>query len=158
MKIAYNVFYIFTIMLVFIALMGGSMTKPLFNSISEETLEFAGIKRAHIDAADDKIDEVFYSAKKVELQIEKLKNLFSQDKIDESKYQKEKNYFIFGTFYKPLIEMLNYVYRIFFIFAAIFFFLFGVISHIIYRNMDLRRRVRELERIILGNNKTEIVD
>ena len=158
MKIAYNIFYIFALILVFVALLGGSMTKPIFNSISEETLEFAGIKRSYIESADDKIDEVFYSAKKVELQIEKLKNLFSQDKIDESKYQKEKNYFIFGTFYKPLIEMFNYVYRIFFIVGAVFFFLFGVISHIIYRNMDLRRRVRELERIILGNNKTEIVD
>lgn len=158
MKIAYNVFYIFALALVFIALMGGSMTKPIFTSISEETLEFAGIKRAYIESADDKIDEVFYSAKKVELQIEKLKNLFSQDKIDESKYQKEKNYFIYGTFYMPLIEMFNYVYRIFFIVAAAFFFLFGVLSHIIYKNMDLRRRVRELERIVLGNNKADIID
>jgi hypothetical protein len=158
MKIVYNVFYITALIVIFIVLLGGSMTKPIFNSISEETLELAGIKRAHIDSADDKIDEVFYSAKKVELQIEKLKNLFSQDEIDESKYKKVKNYFVYGTFYKPLIEMFNYVYRIFFFFAAVILLLCGVISHIICRNMDLRRRVSELERIILGNNKTEIVD
>jgi hypothetical protein len=150
MKALYNIFYILAIILLFTALMGNSMTKPIFNSISEETLEFAGIKRGNIDSADDKIDEVFYSAKKVELQIEKLKNLFSSDKIDESKYKKVKNYFIYETFYKPLVEMFNYVYRVFFFFTAVFFFLFGVISHIIFRNMDLRRRVKELERIMLA--------
>lgn len=152
MKIVYNVFYILAVLLLFLALMGGSLTKPIFDSISEETLEFAGIKRANIDSADDKIDEVFYSAKKVEYQIEKLKNLFSQDKVDESKYQKVKNKFIYNTFYTPLIEMFNYVYRIFFFFTAVFFFMFGIVSHIIYRNIDLRRRVRELERIVLAEN------
>ena len=148
MKIVYNVFYIFALILLFVALMGGSMTKSVFDSISEETLEFAGINKADIDSADDRIDDVFYSAKKVELQIEKLKNLFSQDKIDESKYQRVKNNFIYKTFYQPLVIMFNHVYRIFFCVAAVFFFLFGVVSHLIYRNLDLRRRVKELERIV----------
>ena len=148
MKIVYNVFYIFALILLFVALMGGSMTKSVFDSISEETLEFAGINKADIDSADDRIDDVFYSAKKVELQIEKLKNLFSQDKIDESKYQRVKNNFIYKTFYQPLVIMFNYVYRIFFCVAAVFFFLFGVVSHLIYRNLDLRRRVKELELIV----------
>lgn len=153
MKIAYNVFYALAVITVFLALMGGSLSKGLFTSISESTLEYSGVQKAKIESADDKIDEIMYSAKKVELQIEKLKNLFSQDEIDESKYQKTKSYFIQDTFYKPLVEMFNYVYRVFFVFMGIFFFMFGVVSHLIYRSTDLRRRVRELEFIVLNQQK-----
>lgn len=153
MKIAFNVFYAVAIITVFLALMGGSLSRGIFTSISEATLSYSGIKKERIEAADDKIDEIMYTGKKVELQIEKLKNLFSQDEIDESKYRKTKNYFIQETFYKPLVEMFNYVYRVFFVFGGMFFFLFGVISHLIYRSMDLRRRVRELERIVMAQTR-----
>lgn len=153
MKIVYNIFYSLAVIVLLIAVLGGSTTKSLFDALSIETLEFSGIKREYVDSADDKIDDIFYSAKRVELQIEKLKNLFSQDDIDESKYKRIKNYFVYETFYKPLIEMLNYVYRIFFSIGAVFMLLFGVISHLIYKSFDLRRRVRKLEDLLLAQNK-----
>jgi hypothetical protein len=153
MKIMYNIFYALSIITVFLALTGGSLSSGLFTSISEATLEYSGVQKAKIESADDKIDDIMHSAKKVELQIEKLKNLFSQDNIDESKYQKTKNYFITNTFYNPLVELFNYIYRVFFLFGGIFFFMFGVVAHLIIRSMDLRRRVRELEFIVLNQRK-----
>ena len=153
MKIVYNIFYSLAVIVLLIAVLGGSATKSLFDALSIETLEFSGIKREYVDSADDKIDDIFYSAKRVELQIEKLKNLFSQDNVDESKYKRVNNFFIYETFYKPLIEMLNYVYRIFFSIGAVFLLLFGIIFHLIYKSFDLRRRVRKLEDLLLAQNK-----
>ncbi|HWA05490.1 MAG TPA: hypothetical protein VG961_03005, partial [Ignavibacteria bacterium] len=74
-----------------IVLLGGSVTKPVFNNYSVKTLETAGVKKSAMDSIDNRIDDMLYSVKKVQLQIEKIRNMFSSDPIVESKYQKTKS-------------------------------------------------------------------
>lgn len=151
MKTLYKILYIIGIVLFFIALTGGSLFKPLFSSVSASTLEAAGVKESYITATDEKIDDMFFTMKRVELQIEKLKNFFSSDKIDESKYQRENNELLKKNIYEPLIGVFSYFYRFAFFLISLIVILAGGICHVIYRGMDLRRRVNRLEEQLLLN-------
>ncbi len=150
MKIAYIFLYWLSIILFFIAVLGNSLTKPLFDSISEKTLGYSGFNKSYLESADDKIDELIYQSKQIELQIEKIKKFFSTDKPDENKYQKEKGQMLEKTFYNPLVTIFNYIYRIGFILIAFITLSFAVIFHLGYRSFELRRRVRRLEEIVLS--------
>ena len=121
------------------------MTKPVFNNYSVKTLESAGVKRASMDSIDSRIDDMLYNVKKVQLQIEKIKNIFSSDQIDESKYQRTKSEVFVKNIYSPLNELLIVFYRIGFFFISLIFLLTAVIFQLIYRSRDLRRRVENLE-------------
>lgn len=150
MEVLYRIFYSISIIVFLMVLLGGSVTKPFFSGISESTLELAGIQRENVISADDRFDEVFHAVKRVEYQIEKLKHLFSSEEVDKSKYQKEKNYFVQTTFYNPVIEMMNYIYRFGFLFISMFFVLFGLVFHLIYRGQSLRSRVARLEELVMA--------
>jgi hypothetical protein len=149
MRVVYQILYIIAVVLFFIAVTGGSLFKPLFTSVSASALERAGIKESYITATDDKIDDMFFTMKKVELQIEKLKNFFSSDKIDESKYQRESNELLKKNIYQPLIEMFNYLFRFGLSLISFIVLLAGGICHLIYRSFDLRRRVSRLEEQVM---------
>lgn len=126
-------------------LLGGSVTKPVFNNFSTQTLETAGVKKASIDSIDSKIDNALYMVNKVQLQIEKLKNIFNDKEIDESKYQKVKNEMFGRNIYNPLNELVIVFYRIGFFFITIILFLTAVIFHLAYRSNDTKRRLLLLE-------------
>ncbi len=145
MKNVYILLYSLSIAILLAALLGGSLTKQLFVSMSEKTLESTGFKKGYLQSVDDRIDELVYKSKQLELQIEKLKKFFSSEKVDESKYQKDKSAMLEKTFYDPLIGMFSIVYRLIFIFLALIILSFAVIFHIANRSFDLRRRVRRLE-------------
>lgn len=149
MKITYILLYCLSGVLFFSALLGNSVTKPAFDSISEKTLEFSGFKKSYVQSVDDKIDELVYKSKQLELQIEKIKNFFSSEKVDESKYQMKENDMLETAFYNPLIMTFNYIYRIGLIFISMIVLSFAVIFHIGYRSFELRKRVRRLEEIVL---------
>ncbi|HWA06031.1 MAG TPA: hypothetical protein VG961_05750, partial [Ignavibacteria bacterium] len=51
--------------------------------------------------------------------------------------------------YNPLNELLVLFYRIGFLFISVILLLTAVIIHLIYRSMDLRRRIEILERSII---------
>jgi hypothetical protein len=146
MKNTYQVMYGTSILVFLIVILGGTITKPIFNSFSVRTMETAGVKKASFDSLDSRIDEMLFTVNKVQLQIEKFKNLFSEKEIDESKYQKQKNELFSRTFYAPVNEMLIYFYRIFFFSVSVFLLLIGVIVHLIFRGTELRNRVSALER------------
>jgi hypothetical protein len=133
-------------LLVLIVLLGGSLTKPMFNNFSVKTLESSGIKRAAMDSLDSRVDDMLYTVSKVQLQIEKLKNIFSSKEIDESKYVRTKNEVFVRNIYNPLNELIIVFYRIGFFVIAIILLLCGVIFQLIYRSVDLRRRVTLLEK------------
>ena len=149
MKVTYTILYFLSGLIFFIALLGSSLFKPMFDSIAERTLEASGYKKSYLESVDNKIDELVYKSKQIELQIEKIKKFFSDEKVDESKYQKEKGEMLEKTFYNPLVNMFNYIYRIGFIFISLIVLSFGVIFHLGYRSFDLRRRVRRLEEKVL---------
>ena len=149
MKNFYQILYGVAGLLLLTVILGGSLTKPVFNNYSVMTLESAGVKKASMDTIDNRIDEMLYSVKKVQLQIEKIKNIFSSDQIDESKYQKTKSEVFVKNIYNPMNELLIVFYRIGFFFIAIIILLTALIFQLLYRSMDLRCRIEKLETINL---------
>ena len=145
MKNFYQILYGVAGLLLILVILGGSVTKPVFNNYSVKTLESAWVKRASMDSIDSRIDDMHYNVKKVQLQIEKIKNIFSSDQIDESKYQRTKSEVFVKNIYSPLNELLIVFYRIGFFFISLIFLLTAVIFQLIYRSRDLRRRVENLE-------------
>lgn len=150
MKITYAILYAVSIILFLIAMLGSSLTKNIFTSYSEKTLEYSGLRKNSIQSIDNKIDDLIYKSKQIELKIEKIKNLFSSEEIDESKYQRENSALIQRSVYDPLVNLVNNIFRASLIFVSIIVLLFAVIVHIIYRSIDLRKRVRKLEAIVLA--------
>lgn len=150
MKIAYIILYSLSALLFLTAMLGSSLTKDLFTSYSEKTLEYSGLKKNSIQSIDGKIDDLVYKSKQIELKIEKLKNLFSPEKIDESKYQRENSAMLQKNIYDPLVSMLNKVFRFSMLFGSVMVLFFAIIIHLIYRGMELRKRVTKLEAIVMS--------
>ena len=145
MKNFYQILYGVAGLLFLLVILGGSLTKPVFNNYSVRTLESAGVKKASMDSIDSRIDDMLFNVKKVQLQIEKIKNIFSSDQIDESKYQRTKSEVFVKNIYNPLNELIIVFYRIAFFFISIILLLTAVIIQLIYRSKDLRSRVEKLE-------------
>lgn len=152
MKTAYIVLYFLSGLIFIIAILGSNLTKPMFDSVSEKTLETAGFKKSYFQTVDNKLDELIYKSKQIELQIEKLKKLFSSEKVDENKYAKEQNEMLEKTFYSPLIGMLSFIFRIGSVFISIVILSFAMVFHIGYRSFELRKRVRKLESIVFAKH------
>lgn len=150
MKITYIILYAVSIILFLIAMLGSSLTKNIFTSYSEKTLEYSGLRKNSIQSIDNKIDDLVYKSKQIELKIEKIKNLFSSEEIDESKYQRENSALIQRSVYDPLVNLVNNIFRASLVFVSVIVLLFAVIVHIIYRSIDLRKRIRKLEAIVLA--------
>ena len=148
MKNFYQILYGVAGLLFLLVILGGSLTKPVFNNYSVRTLESAGVKKASMDSIDSRIDDMLFNVKKVQLQIEKIKNIFSSDQIDESKYQRTKSEVFVKNIYNPLNELIIVFYRIGFFFISIILLLTAVIIQLIYRSKDLRSRVEKLETAI----------
>jgi len=150
MKTAYIILYSVSGLIFLTALLGNSLTKPMYNSLSEKTLELTGFRKSYIESVDDKLDELVYKSKQIELQIERIKKFFSSENVDENLYKKEKSELLEKTFYDPLIMLFNYVYRLGFVFLSLFFLFFALLFHLAYRSGELRKRVSYLESIVLA--------
>jgi hypothetical protein len=143
--------YIISGLLFLAAMLGGGVMRPAIDSLSEKTIEKAGFKKEYVISADNRIDDLIYKSKQIELQIEKIKNFFSSDKIDESRYAREQNYMIQRAVYDPFVKTVNYLYRVMFSFAGFMFLCFGIVFHVIDSSLTLRKRVKRLEEIIAAN-------
>ncbi len=150
MKNFYQILYGVSGLLFLVVILGGSVTKPIFNNYSVKTLETAGVKRSSMDSIDSRIDDMLYGVKKIQLQIDKLKNIFSDSQIDEAKYQRVKNEVFVKNIYSPLNELVIVFYRIGFFFLSIITLLIAVIVHLSYRNNDMRRRIEKLESAMIS--------
>ncbi len=143
----HNVLYILSLAVVVCVIMGGSLTKPVLRYLAESNLERTVVKKTAIDSLDNRIDELLYTVTKIQLQLDKIKNLFSSGEIDESKYRKEKHEVFAKNIYEPLTEMLIIFYRIILFFAAVLIFMSAIISQLIYNSRLLNARIRKLEEI-----------
>ncbi len=152
MKTTYTILYFLSGLIFFVAIFGSSLFAPMFDSLSGHTLDLSGFKKSYLESVDDKIDDLVYKSKQIELQIDKIKNFFSSEKTDESKYQKEKTRMLEKSFYDPLIQMFDYIYRIGFVFMSFIILSFAVVFHLAYRGAGLRKRVRKLEEIVLARS------
>ena len=152
MKFVYTAAYILSGLLFLTALLGGGLMRPTIDSLSEKTIEKAGFRKEYVESADNRIDDLIYKSKQIELQIEKIKNFFSSDKIDETKFARENNDMIKRAVYDPFVKAVNYVYRMMFGFAGLIFLCFGIVFQIADSSMTLRRRVKRLEEIIAARS------
>ncbi|HRI83855.1 MAG TPA: hypothetical protein PK536_00255, partial [Ignavibacteria bacterium] len=82
MKNTYIALYVLSFLIFIFTLSGGSLTRPVFESLSEKTIEKTGFKKSYVQSFDSRIDDMIFKSKQIELQIEKIKNFFSSDKID----------------------------------------------------------------------------
>ena len=137
--------YILSCILFLSAVLGGTLMKPVFRGIAERNLDRTVLRRSSIDSLDDKVDETFYKVTKIQMQVDKIKNIFSSDNLDESKYQKEKHEIFQKNIYNPLLEILIFVYRAIFFTASILIFMSGVIMHMRSRNNRVRYKLKRLE-------------
>jgi hypothetical protein len=152
MKFVYTAAYVLSGLLFLTALLGGGLMRPTIDSLSEKTIEKAGFRKEYVESADNRIDDLIYKSKQIELQIEKIKNFFSSDKIDETKFARENNDMIKRAVYDPFVKAVNYVYRMMFGFAGLIFLCFGIVFQIADSSMTLRRRVKRLEEIIAARS------
>jgi len=157
MKEINKALYILSGILFLSAILGGSLMKPVFKNFAERNLDKTFIRKSSLDSLDDRIDETLYKVTKIQMQIDKIKNIFSSDNIDESKYQKEKHEIFQNNIYNPLLEILIFVYRAIFFAASILIFMGGIIMHLRNNSVSLKYRVKTLEeRLALLENKKEI--
>lgn len=156
MKFIYIILYASSGILILFAVLGSNLTKPFFTNVSEKMLDHAGFRKSYVQAVDNKIDDLIYQSKQIELQIEKIKNFFSNDKIDESKYSRQKSEILENSIYKPMVEMFNTVIRISFVFTALLVLMCAVIFHLIYRGSVLRDRIRRLEEIVYTGSTVQL--
>jgi hypothetical protein len=148
MKNTYQFLYIASGLVFILVLLGGSVTRPVFNSFSSRSLQSIGIQRYAVDSLDNKIDEMLYTVNKVNYQVERLKNFFSAEKTDEQIVKKEKNEMLLRNIYNPINHVLITVYRMSFLIISIILLFAAVITQLIYRGIKLRRRVEFLEQRI----------
>lgn len=145
MKFLYTVAYFAGGLLIAIAILGGNVMYPMINSLSEVFIERAGFKKDYVTAVDNRIDDLLYKSKQIELQIERIKNFFSSENIDESKYKKEQNNMLKRAVYDPFVLAMNYVIRTMVAFAGFLMLFAGAVVHLVDSSRTLRRRVRRLE-------------
>ena len=91
------------------------------------------------------------------MQVDKIKNIFSSDNIDESKYSKEKHEIFQKNIYNPLLEVLIFIYRGIFMIISFMTFLFAVIFHLRRNTISMKKRLKNLEEKVelLENKKLE---
>lgn len=150
MKKLYMILYIVGGALMITAILGGNLSKFIFKTISQKTLDQAGIKKQSVDSLDNTIDEILYFVNNAKLKIENLKEFFGGLKLE--KYKKQKNQLIYTNIYNPALEILSTFYRFATIFISLSIILIAVIIQVIYRNIHLRRRVEKMEEILKKQN------
>lgn len=150
MKNLYQILYGVAGLLFVIVILGGTVTRPIFNNFSTRTIETAGVKKASIDSLDSRVDDMLFGLKKIQLQIDKIKNIFSDKDIDQSKYQRVKHEVFVRNIYDPINGLVIIFYRIGFFFITVILLLSAVIIQLIFRSKDLRSRVEKLESKLLN--------
>jgi len=148
MKAVYIILYSVSMVLFLISMLGSSLTEGLITSYSERILDYSGLKRNYIRTVDTKIDDLIYKSKQIELKIEKIKNIFSPESVDESKYQREQSSMLEKNIYSPLINLLNKVLRLVIMFISFMVLMFAIVFHFIHYNADLRKRISRLEALL----------
>ncbi|MBK8981584.1 MAG: hypothetical protein IPM38_04505 [Ignavibacteria bacterium] len=153
MKNTYIAFYVLSLLIFIFTLLGGSLTRPVFESLSEKTIEKTGFKKSYVQSFDNRIDELIFKSKQIELQIEKIKKFFSSDKIDESKYSKEESKMLENSVYIPLQNMFIMIFRFLTVILSVFLLFTAVIIQLFSRGFELRKRVSRLEAAMYSGNR-----
>jgi hypothetical protein len=141
--------YLTSAFIIGVALLGGSLTKPMIEGASAISVKAIGISKANIDTMDVLIDNSIYNMNLMMYKIEKYKNTLLL-KEDNSKPIDFKNYrYINNSVYIPIINSVSYLLRIILTLTAISIFVMTALLHTITSYFSLRRRVAILEQKLL---------
>lgn len=145
MKNLYYITLAIGVLLVLLALGGGTIFKAPVTSISQYSLEKSGVKIGYVNQVDDKIDDILFQVKKIQYQVDRVKSFFSENKPDENNYKKVQNKIIESTVYTPLLEVTSFFVRVFFFLTGCMMLMLAVIIYLIRKFNGLFKRVRHLE-------------
>lgn len=137
---------------IFFALFSGSIGSFIFDKLADNAADKYVIRKSSVDSMDAKIDNAFYLVKQLDLKIEKLKTFFSQDKPDESKYQRTENHIVKTSLYDTISSVFRVIFIVIFYIAGFFLILTGIILKLVNRNLTLRNRIEKLENVVFRNN------
>lgn len=146
MKTLIYSFYLVSVFMIVVSLLGGSLTKPLVEGYSMKTIQTIGIDKAKIDTMDVLIDNSIYNMNLMMYKIEKLKNTLTlQD--DNTKPLEFQHYkYLYNAVYIPIISAVSFLLRIIIGFSGTFIFMVTALVHSISSYFSLRRRVTILEK------------
>lgn len=146
-------FYLVSVFLIAVALLGGSASKPLVEVYSMKAIQTIGIDKAKIDTMDVLIDNSIYNMNLMMYKIEKLKNTLTlQD--DNTKPLEFQHYkYLYNSLYMPILSTVSFALRILIGFTGIFILMITALIHSISSYFELRRRVFILEQKISSLNR-----
>lgn len=152
MKIIILLLYIFSALLAFSGLIGGSLTESIVKNYSEEVIAELGIDKSRIDSLDSQIDFVFNTVNTVLKKLENIKDVITFNEADIQPVRLIKNKYIQEIVYEPIVSGVSLMIRIVLFVAGIFLLAFTALIHTIKSYTKLRKRVRILENKFAGNN------
>lgn len=141
-------FYAIAIFMVGVAVLGGSLTRPLVEGYSMKTIQKIGIDKAQIDTMDVLIDNSIYNMNLMMYKIEKMKNTLTLREDNNKPLEFQHYKYIYNAVYLPILYAITYLLRIIIGFAGIFILILTALVHSIFSYFDLKKRVNILEKVL----------
>jgi len=148
MKTIIYSFYAIAIFMVGVAVLGGSLTRPLVEGYSMKTIQKIGIDKAQIDTMDVLIDNSIYNMNLMMYKIEKMKNTLTLREDNNKPLEFQHYKYIYNAVYVPILYTITYLLRIIIGFAGIFILILTALVHSIFSYFDLKKRVNILEKVL----------
>jgi len=152
MKIIVYMFYLASVILIGIALFGGTLSEPLVESFSDEVIQSIGIDKSKIDSLDAQIDMSFYNMNLFMYRLERLKNFITFGDDEQKPIEFKRHRYISDIVYEPVLTAVTYVIRGIMLAIGVILLLITAIIHTIASYIDLRKRVKILETKVLALN------
>jgi hypothetical protein len=131
-----------------VAVLGGSLTRPLVEGYSMKTIQKIGIDKAQIDTMDVLIDNSIYNMNLMMYKIEKMKNTLTLREDNNKPLEFQHYKYIYNAVYLPILYAITYLLRIIIGFAGIFILILTALVHSIFSYFDLKKRVNILEKVL----------
>ncbi len=152
MKIIIYMFYFVSVIMIGIALFGGTLSEPLVENFSNEVIQSIGIDKSKIDSLDAQIDASFYNMNLFMYRLERLKNFITFGDDEQKPIEFKRHAYISDIVYEPVLTAVTYVIRGIMLFIGIVVLLITALIHTVTSYISLRKRVKILEEKFLALN------
>lgn len=145
MRILIYLFYSVSVLLIAVALFGGTLSEPLVEKFSMEAIQKIGVDKSKIDSLDAQIDMSFYNMNLFIYRLERLKNFLTFGDNEQKSLEFKRHNYISDIVYEPILTAVSYVIRGIMLSGGIILLLTTAIIHTITSYFNLRKRVKKLE-------------
>lgn len=152
MKVLIYLLYSAALIMIAVALFGGTLSEPLIEEFSISTIQTVGIDKSRIDSLDSQIDLSFYNMNLFLYRLERLKNIVTFGDDEQKPIEFKRYNYISEIVYKPILIAVSYLIRGIMLSVGIILMLITAIMHIFVSYINLRKRVKILEERILNFN------